>query len=249
MGGTVIQSFESITNHLVDIEHRWDVGRVDGYIEANNLKTLANQPAVRSIALVPEYHVFNDNSRSHMSVNTMKTYFNTNLDGSNQIIAVADAGLDEDHGDFGTRIIGSYDVIGDGSTADKHSGHGTHVSCTVLGDGFRGGYAGVAPEAELYFQQWKTTTQGIFSRLHSIVCSMFPTMQVLEFIRIHGALLRQVNKENTIQTRRMLMITPIITTGTIPAVKDLLCCLPTVMTVPVLERYPLLRRRKCNFGW
>ena len=43
-------------------------------------------------------------------------------------------------------------VINDGSTADKWSGHGTHVSCTVLGDGFRGGYAGVAPEAQLYFQ-------------------------------------------------------------------------------------------------
>jgi uncharacterized membrane protein/uncharacterized protein YfaP (DUF2135 family) len=175
VGGTVMQSFESITNHLVDIEHRWDIGRVDGYIDANNLKTLANQPAIRSISLVPEYHIFNDNSRSHMSVNTMKTYFNTNLDGSNQIIAVADAGLDEDHGDFGTRIIGSYDVIGDGSTADMHSGHGTHVSCTVLGDGFRGGYAGVAPEAELYFQAMENDNTGNFQSpsLNSLLDSSY----------------------------------------------------------------------------
>ena len=67
----------------------------------------------------------------------MRSYFTTDLDGSGQIVAVADSGLDEDHGDFGTRIVGNYDVIGDGSTADKHSGHGTHVACTVLGDGIQ----------------------------------------------------------------------------------------------------------------
>ena len=70
-----------------------------------------------------------------MKINTMRSYFTTDLDGSGQIVAVADSGLDEDHGDFGTRVVGNYDVIGDGSTADKHSGHGTHVACTVLGDG------------------------------------------------------------------------------------------------------------------
>ena len=51
----------------------------------------------------------------------MRSYFTTDLDGSGQIVAVADSGLDEDHGDFGTRVVGNYDVIGDGSTADKHS--------------------------------------------------------------------------------------------------------------------------------
>ena len=60
------------------------------------------------------------------------------------------------------RIVGNYDVIGDGSTADKHSGHGTHVACTVLGDGSRGGYAGVAPDAELYFQAMENDNTGNF---------------------------------------------------------------------------------------
>ena len=87
-----------------------------------------------------------------MKTTVMKSYFTTDLDGSGQMVAVADSGLDEDHGDFGTRVVSSNDVIGDGSTADKHSGHGTHVACTVLGDGSKGGYAGVAPSAELYFQ-------------------------------------------------------------------------------------------------
>ena len=91
----------------------------------------------------------------------MTTYFTTDLDGSGQTVAVADAGLDEDHGDFGTRVVGSFDVIGDGSTADKHSGHGTHVSCTVLG-WFRGGYGGVAQAADLYFQAMENDNTGNF---------------------------------------------------------------------------------------
>jgi hypothetical protein len=53
-------------------------------------------------------------------------------------------------------------VIGDGSTADKHSGHGTHVSCAVLGDGSKGGYAGIAPSAELYFQAMENDNTGNF---------------------------------------------------------------------------------------
>ena len=97
-----------------------------------------------------------------MKTNTMTTYFTTDLDGSGQIVGVADSGLDEDHGDYGTRVVGNFDVIGDGSTADKHSGHGTHVSCTVLGDGYRGGYGGVARSAELYFQAMENDNTGNF---------------------------------------------------------------------------------------
>ena len=92
----------------------------------------------------------------------MRSYYTTDLDGSGQIVAVADSGLDEDHGDFGSRVIASVDLIGDGSTADAHSGHGTHVSCTVLGDGSRGTYSGVAPEAELYFQAMENDNNGNF---------------------------------------------------------------------------------------
>ena len=110
----------------------------------------------------PAFAAFNDQSRGHMNTNTMKSYYTTDLDGSGQIVAVADAGLDEDHGDFGSRVAGSFDVIGDGSTADKHSGHGTHVSCTVLGDGFRGGYGGVAQSAQLYFQAMENDNTGNF---------------------------------------------------------------------------------------
>ena len=42
-------------------------------------------------------------------------------------------------------------------------GHGTHVACTVLGSGFRsnGGYQGVAPEADLYFQAMEDDDSGV----------------------------------------------------------------------------------------
>ena len=92
----------------------------------------------------------------------MTSYFTTDLDGSGQIVAVADSGLDADHGDFGNRVVANNDVIGDGSTADKHSGHGTHVACTVLGDGTQGGYSGVATASELYFQAMENDNTGNF---------------------------------------------------------------------------------------
>ena len=174
-GSVINQEFNQMLHQHVSISNQWDVGRSDGILNGNNLLHLAEQPSLRYVSLSPQYGLFNDNSRNHMSVNTMTSYFNTNLDGSNQIIAVADSGLDEDHGDFGSRIIGSYDVIGDGSTADKHSGHGTHVSCTVLGDGSRGGYAGVAPEAELYFQAMENDNSGNFQSpsLNSLLDSAY----------------------------------------------------------------------------
>ena len=140
----------------------WDDGRYEGKLADVPLEQVLLQPAVMYLRADPAFAAFNDLSRNHMKTNTMATFYTTDLDGSGQIVAVADSGLDEDHGDFGSRIIGSYDVIGDGSTADKHSGHGTHVSCTVLGDGSRGGYQGVAQSAELYFQAMENDNTGNF---------------------------------------------------------------------------------------
>ena len=133
-----------IDQHLGDVAHTgleqaraWDDGRYEGFVEEGNLLTIMQQPSVMYLRPDPAFAALNDNARGHMETNTMKTYFTTDLDGSGQVVAVADSGLDDDHGDFGSRVVGNFDVIGDGSTADKHSGHGTHVSCTVLGDGTR----------------------------------------------------------------------------------------------------------------
>tara|TARA_B000000532_G_scaffold69116_1_gene54864 strand:- start:31674 stop:36209 length:4536 start_codon:yes stop_codon:yes gene_type:complete len=146
-----------------DIE-KWDNGRFDGKTSNSNLINLLLDPGVAWIRISPEFSIYNDNSRTHMKWSSVTTYFPTNgLNGSGQLIAVADTGIDHDHGDFGNRIDAKIDVINDGGkTGDKWSGHGTHVACTVLGDGTRGGYAGVAPQAELYFQAMEDDDSGDF---------------------------------------------------------------------------------------
>lgn len=161
-GGEVNQNLADVVAQGLHDARAWDEGRYEGYVRDGHLNHIMQQPSVMYLRPDPAFTALNDQSRTHMQTNTMRTYFTTDLDGSGQIVAVADAGLDEDHGDFGTRVVGSYDVIGDGSTADKHSGHGTHVSCTVLGDGFRGGYGGVAQAAELYFQAMENDNTGNF---------------------------------------------------------------------------------------
>ncbi len=154
---------------------RWDEGRYEGELITSDLVGLAMQPSVSVIRFNPVFEIENNNARSHMKVNNMQTYFTTDLDGSGQIVAVADSGLDEDHGDFGSRVIANNDVINDGSTADRWSGHGTHVSCSVLGDGFRGPYAGVAPAAQLYFQAMENDNTGNFQSpsLNSLINSAY----------------------------------------------------------------------------
>ena len=155
------QELDSVANGFLADSYFAETGRYDGQL-SSAIASIAAEPSVAWVGLQPSLTIWNDQARSHMNINAMKQYYTTDLDGSGQIVAVADSGLDEDHGDFGTRVIGNVDIIGDGSTADAHSGHGTHVACTVLGDGTRGNYAGVAPEAELYFQAMENDNNGNF---------------------------------------------------------------------------------------
>ena len=161
-GNTIHQDLSQVAELALDDVEHLDQGQYRGHLSTDSLLDVVRQPSVMWLRFEPQMSVENDQSKTHMKINTMRSYFTTDLDGSGQIVAVADSGLDEDHGDFGTRVVGNYDVIGDGSTADKHSGHGTHVSCTVLGDGSKGGYAGVAPDAELYFQAMENDNTGNF---------------------------------------------------------------------------------------
>jgi len=77
----------------------------------------------------------------------------TTLDGTGEIIGVADTGLDSNHPDFAGRIVGLVSLGRPGVTSDPN-GHGTHVAGSILGSGNRsnGKLAGVAPGARLYFQ-------------------------------------------------------------------------------------------------
>ncbi len=140
-----------------------ETGRYWGTLALDSLPSLMAHPSVAYVAPQPVLIIHNDQARSNMGINTVDNAFISELNGSGQIVAVGDSGLDGDHGDFTGRISGLTSVTpGDSSTADPSSGHGTHVACTVLGSGFRsnGGYQGIAPEADLYFQAMEDDDSG-----------------------------------------------------------------------------------------
>jgi hypothetical protein len=212
-GFTLEQDLGEVARQTFVDSKAWDVGRYEGKLASEDLPSLLLQPSVMQLRPDPAFAAFNDQSRGHMKASTMTTYFTTDLDGSGQIVAVADSGLDEDHGDFGTRVVGNYDVIGDGSTADKHSGHGTHVACTVWATVSAVDMEELPKRLTSTSKPWKTTTQEISNHHPSIICSTPPTMPVLEPTPTHGALRPPVNNQNTILRQRTLTIEQITTTG------------------------------------
>tara|TARA_B110000444_G_scaffold18720_1_gene15726 strand:- start:47106 stop:51629 length:4524 start_codon:yes stop_codon:yes gene_type:complete len=161
-GSQLTQKVSEIIPLAFSESHEWDSGRFQGILSTDDILGIVSQPSLRMFRFEPSMSIDNSQARTHMKSSQMTSYFTTDLDGSGQIVAVADSGLDADHGDFGNRVVGNNDVIGDGSTADKHSGHGTHVACTVLGDGTQGGYSGVATASELYFQAMENDNTGNF---------------------------------------------------------------------------------------
>ncbi|WP_188497816.1 S8 family peptidase [Pullulanibacillus pueri] len=68
--------------------------------------------------------------------------------GQGAVIAVIDTGIDKDHPDLKTQIIGGRDFTGTGDF-DDDNGHGTHVSGTILAAANGQGVAGVAPKAKV----------------------------------------------------------------------------------------------------
>ncbi|WP_292465459.1 PGF-pre-PGF domain-containing protein [Methanolobus sp.] len=115
--------------------------------------------AIEGICWIEEYAVpvvFNDVAAGIINVNHV--HENYRLNGTGQIVAVCDTGLDTGvddefiHEDIRGRIRGIFDLVGDGA-GDQH-GHGTHVTGSVLGNGANSGgqYKGMAHEALLVFQ-------------------------------------------------------------------------------------------------
>ena len=140
-----------------------DTGRHLGILSLADIATVAAEPALSWLSLEPIFSIDNNVAIGHMRADDVSNYFVVGLNGSGHSVTVADSGIDRDHGDFDGRIQHVESVIwGDTSTEDEHSGHGTHVACTVLGNGSRGGYAGVAPQATLRFQAMEDDSSGNF---------------------------------------------------------------------------------------
>lgn len=132
------------------------------------LLQIARLSSVRWIEYATRPRLLNDVARTIMQVEPAWT--NYGLFGSNQLIAVADSGLDT--GDFGTlspdfagRISATH-VLSAGGDLGDNFGHGTHVAGSIAGAGVQSGaspaqhaytntFAGVAPEAHLVIQAFE----------------------------------------------------------------------------------------------
>lgn len=92
------------------------------------------------------------------------------LNGSGEVLAISDTGLDADHGDFEGRVRGIYHQFGpDNSALDRNSGHGTHVAATLLGDGSGDVAAlGMVPAATFHFYQLEVDSSGTLARWGSL---------------------------------------------------------------------------------
>lgn len=95
-------------------------------------------------------------------------------DGSGEIVSITDTGIDDDHPSVEDSIRAVYNQFGpDNSPSDTNSGHGTHVTGIIVGNGSGDNQTlGIAPAAEVNFYQIEYDTSGLLARWGTIY-SMF----------------------------------------------------------------------------
>ncbi|MGA1819799.1 MAG: S8 family serine peptidase [Thermoplasmatota archaeon] len=162
---------------LHGIEVRGVDGTIRGMFSTEDIIDIAAISSVSHVSLDGFEGVDNDIAADIIDV--LEVWNGLALNGSGQIVAVADTGLDSGsnstlHQDFKGRVTRTYTYgrAGNWSDADIHvwdpatssweyeGGHGTHVVGSVLGDGTAssGAYRGMAPDADLVMQSTMTST-------------------------------------------------------------------------------------------
>lgn len=132
---------------------------------------LASNHLVMKIDPGPILSIMNSNASFISGIDHSRLSSETNLTGLGEVIGISDTGLDVDHGDFDGRLRSPiYNLFGpDNSGADTNSGHGTHVTATLLGDGSGDQNAtGMAPEATFHFYQLEVDSSGLLARWGSL---------------------------------------------------------------------------------
>ncbi|MDP2217702.1 MAG: PGF-pre-PGF domain-containing protein [Methanolobus sp.] len=149
--------------------------------------------AIEGICWIEEYAVpvvFNDVAAGIINLNPV--HENYRLNGTGQIVAVCDTGLDTGnkntvHEDVRGRILEIIDYSKDGAL--DYAGHGTHVSGSLIGNGYlsSGDYKGTAPGAKLVFQaaQKDTDSTASMSAIPENLSRMFQDAYDVE-ARIHS---------------------------------------------------------------
>lgn len=138
-------------------------------VQGRYLESVAQIDDVQSIVEVRQNKLFNNIARNILMGKGGVTDLNdVTVDGvvfrgQDQIIAVADTGVDSDHPAFGTRILTTF-ALGRPGKTDDTEGHGTHVCGSVLGNGVANGtdvIQGTAPEAQLVMQSVGDASGGL----------------------------------------------------------------------------------------
>ena len=139
-------------------------------VDAAWIPILAMDGRILHIDSASQIVVHNSNARSISGISGALIKSGGALDGSGEVLAISDTGLDADQGDFTNRIRGIYDQFGpDNSNADMNSGHGTHVTATLLGDGSGDSTTmGMVPAATFHFYQLEADSSGVLARWGSL---------------------------------------------------------------------------------
>jgi serine protease AprX len=125
------------------------------------LSALANLPEVERFEEFIPPRLWNDRAGELLKINDPVLGW-VGYDGSQQIIGIADTGIDDTHPDFAGRIIQSFGRGRPGIHDDPH-GHGTHVTGSAAGDGnaSNGAFKGTAPAARIVFQSLLDSAGGL----------------------------------------------------------------------------------------
>ncbi len=144
-------------------------------IPVQNIEKLKDIKGVKWIEKAPEHRTDNNISSGIIEARHEQgrvwNVSGSTLYGKGQVVAVCDSGIDTGdpdnmHRDFsdGQGSSRVTNTVFDKASTKDYSGHGTHVAGIVAGNGLESGsspqsdsfpttcYAGIAPEAELYFQ-------------------------------------------------------------------------------------------------
>jgi len=139
-------------------------------LDATWLSSLARDHRLLFVEPHDKIGFLNNYARSISTIDATINNHNGGLDGTGEVGALSDSGIDQDHGDFNGRIRGVYHTFGpDNSAADANSGHGTHVAGSMFGDGSGDSSTqGVAPGSTFHFYQLEHDPSGNLARWGSL---------------------------------------------------------------------------------
>ena len=140
-------------------------------VDPSIITTLAIDTRIVKIEPGPMLAIHNSNASLIGGLAEARSTSGDSLTGDGEVIGISDTGLDVDHGDFDGRLRNPiYNQFGpDNSGADANSGHGTHVTATLLGDGSGDSNStGMVPAATFHFYQLEVDSSGLLARWGSL---------------------------------------------------------------------------------